>query len=192
VVLLCLLALVAVYGLMAIPVVAYGLADRLGAPPQAWAAAPLDILVVFDGDNARGRARESARIYRAFHPQVLLLGGDFMRDLLLAEGIPPGRIEIRSGPGTTLEQIEMASRRITEAPHLRWAILTSRVQFPRVQALATRAGIRVPLIVSPLDREPSREGPRRFLPSWSALMVSRDAAYELVALKYYRWRNRVP
>jgi hypothetical protein len=71
----------------------------------------------------------------------------------------------------------------------RAAIVVSRLQMPRVAAMARAAGLDIILVPSPMDVEPPVKGLRYFLPSLAALTLSRDALYELAALPYYRWRG---
>jgi uncharacterized SAM-binding protein YcdF (DUF218 family) len=73
----------------------------------------------------------------------------------------------------------------------RTCVIASRLQMPRVAALAHSEGLDVTLIPSPTDTEPPTAGFRVFVPSYTALGVSRDALYEHAALAYYRWRDWV-
>jgi uncharacterized SAM-binding protein YcdF (DUF218 family) len=183
-------ALVAAYLVLSLPVVASALAAY--APP-AWSAThatrpAVDRLVVFDGDNRLGRAREAAAWFRAASPppEVRVSGSPYIVDPLVEAGIPAGRFRLESA-ATTRAQVTWL-RGLPRGPTT--VVIASRLQVPRLSALLGRAGLGyLPLIASPVDHEPPTRGPGRFLPSWSALMVSRDACYERLALLYYRWRG---
>jgi hypothetical protein len=68
-------------------------------------------------------------------------------------------------------------------------VVASRLQAPRVWALARAMGLGILVMPSPVDDEPAASGLRAFVPSYLALRVSRDAIYEHVALAYYRWQG---
>lgn len=179
------------YIFLSLPVVASRFARY--APPPWSALHPTrpgaERIVVIDGDNQRGRAREAAAWYQASAtpPQVLVSGGRFMAQLLVDAGIAPGRFQIDDTAPTTRTQV-MWMHALARGP--RTVVITSRLQAPRLAALMARAGIDdMTLVPAPVDREPPRTGGWRFVPSWSALMVSRDACYERLALLYYRWRG---
>ena len=67
----------------------------------------------------------------------------------------------------------------------RAAILVSSLQAPRARLLARQAGLAVPVLAAPLDDELTPEGMGRFVPSFKALAITRDAIYEVAALRYY-------
>ncbi|HWB16830.1 MAG TPA: YdcF family protein [Vicinamibacterales bacterium] len=178
------------YLFLSLPVVASALARY--APP-AWSAQHptrlgAERIIVIDGDNPRGRAREAAAWYRASPPpQVLVSGGRFMAHLLVEAGIARGRFHLDDTAPTTRTQV-IWMHDLAHGP--RTVVITSRLQAPRLAALMARAGIDdMTLVPAPVDREPATTGTWRFVPSWSALMVSRDACYERLALLYYRWRG---
>jgi uncharacterized SAM-binding protein YcdF (DUF218 family) len=183
-------ALAALYLFLSLPVVASALAAY--APPS-WptghASRPgVERLVVIDGDNRDGRAREAAAWYRAAtpRPEVLVSGSPFIIEPLIEAGIPAGRFQLERAP-TTRAQVSWMQG-LPRGPST--VVIASRLQVPRLAALLARAGLGdMTIVAAPVDREPRGRGPGRFLPSWSALMVSRDACYERLALLYYRWRG---
>jgi hypothetical protein len=75
------------------------------------------------------------------------------------------------------------------SPHAHTAVIASRLQAARVDALIRTARLPVTLLSSPVDEEPPVSGAARFVPSYIALRMSRDAIYEHAALVYYRWRG---
>jgi len=54
-----------------------------------------------------------------------------------------------------------------------------------VRLLAGQAGLNLPVLAAPLDEDLPTAGLSRFVPSFAALAVTRDAIYELAALRYY-------
>ena len=71
----------------------------------------------------------------------------------------------------------------------RAVIVVSRLQLPRVKAIAASQGLALVFVASPIDVEPPTGGAWGFGPSYASLRVSRDAIYELAALAYYDWRG---
>jgi hypothetical protein len=183
--------LAATYFFLSLPVVASALAAYAPAPwSTTHATRPgAERLIVIDGDNRWGRAREAAAWYRASvpPPEVIVSGSAFMVRPLIEAGIPAGRFRLDAGAHTTRAQVAWM-RHLPPGP--RTVVIASRLQVPRLAALMARAGIGgMTLIAARVDREPRTRGARDWLPSWSALMVSRDACYERLALLYYRWRG---
>jgi len=178
----------ALYLFLALPVVAHGIAGALPAVPQArlWHGEPLDSLVIFDGDNRRGRVAEARRVYDLGKPGVVqLLGSAWMLDALWHNGIPYNAIKHTERP-TTRAQVDWVRNYVAGAEGLRMAIVASRLQLPRIDALLERAGVVVPLAAAPADIEPATTGVRRWIPTYFALRISRDALYEHMAIWYYR------
>jgi len=181
----------ATYLLLALPIVAHAIAGRL-PPFQSNEVArdrPLDALIVFDGDNRRGRVAESARAFETGAPkEVWVLGSEeewLLEELPLA-GVPVGRIRPDTSTLTTRDQIAWVRRFQAAHPDSHIAIVASRLQMPRVAALAAEADIDVTLLPSPVDWEPPVTGARVLVPMYIALRVSRDALYEHAAITYYR------
>jgi uncharacterized SAM-binding protein YcdF (DUF218 family) len=179
------------YLVMALPAVATTLAGRLPRPEtQPPAVARTDILVVFDGDNRRGRVRVAQQIFQTEAPdQVWVLGEPWMLDALATVGLPPSRLFLDDQTSNTRDQMARVERFVAERPTSRVGIIVSRLQAPRVAALAARHGVPALLIVSPIDHEPPMSGVEAFVPRYIALRVTRDALYEHAALAYYHWRG---
>lgn len=181
-----------VYVAMALPVVAHVIAGRLPAVSTATPASlpKLDRLVVFDGDNRRGRVREALAIDAVARPAVVtVLGNPWISEKLMADGLPSARLDHEEMKGTTRDQIAWLANFTRHSPLSSAAVVVSRLQAPRVAALMRQAGLTCPLVASPIDNEPPTEGARLWVPTYIALRVSRDALYEHAALVYYRWRG---
>jgi hypothetical protein len=181
-------AVVLVYVVMALPVVA---ATAVNALPHSEQAAEaeiegIQILFFFDGDNRWGRLREFERIDRLARPtRIHLLGRlSVYKDLRLM-GVRPERIRHDEELQNTSDQIRRTGEWLKSGGSERAAILVSCLQAPRARLLAARAGVNVPILAAPLDEELPDRGPGRFLPSFLALSITRDAVYELAALRYY-------
>lgn len=182
------LAFVAVaYLVLALPPVAHAF---LGALPVVSATGkPCDTLIVLDGDNRRGRARESARLIEAERPgRVWILGEPWLVDELRRMGIPPATMQHDERARTTREQIGQAAA-IARHTSGCVAIVASRLQAPRVAALVRAERFDGVVHPAPLDIDPPASGVSSHLPSYAALRASRDAVYELAALAYYRWHG---
>jgi uncharacterized SAM-binding protein YcdF (DUF218 family) len=185
-----LLILAAIYLILGLPVVA----NRMLAALDAWhtsdatVARGIDALVVFDGDNRRGRVREARAVYAVSTPaEVWVIGNPWMLDPLLQSGIPYNSIKHDGAATTTREQMTRLQTFLSSHP--RTAVIASRLQMPRIAALAGAMNLRVLFVASPIDDEPPTTGVRRFVPAYIALRTSRDAFYELVALRYYAWKG---
>lgn len=179
----------ALYLGLGLPVVADGLAQRLPAlEPEAGRG--IQTLVVLDGDNRLGRLAAALRIWESAGPRLLIVSGErWLVDALLEAGVPRDRIVHDISASTTRAQIEWLAPLASDPRFECVGVIASRVQMPRVDALVRAQGVQVALISSPVDTEPPTTGWRRFVPTYSALRVSRDALYEHVALFYYRRRG---
>jgi len=180
------------YVVLSIPWVANQIADRLMPPSAAQAAfaGALDTLVVLDGDNRIGRVREAQRIYRIGGPREIdVLGAAWLVHALRRAGIPADRIRQDPAPATTREQMVWVQRSIEPLEAARTGLIASRLQMPRVAALAKSAGLALVFLPAPADDEPPTHGIRVYVPTYTALRVSRDALYEHAALAYYAWRR---
>jgi uncharacterized SAM-binding protein YcdF (DUF218 family) len=187
--------LAAVFGtylLISLPFVANAIAAAL--PPLRSSVVqpgqPVGTLVAFDGDNRRGRVAESKRVYDLTKPKtVWIVGNAWMWDAMWKSGVPYNSIKHADNAVTTREQA-LWVRRFMAGPHDEpVVILASRLQMPRVEALAEAEGVNVLLAPSPVDDEPATTGLWKFIPTYFALRISRDAIYEHAALRYYRWNG---
>lgn len=188
--------LLALYGVLAIPVVAIGLADTLGPyEPHATRSAESRLqgvtLVVLGGDNGIARDLEAHRLAVALRPErVVVLGDPGIARTILGTGVPRNRlIEDDGTAATTRDQIAYLWRLQRLASADRMVVVASRLQMPRVVRLAHARAIDIVPATSDVDNPPPERGWRRWFPSIAALRVSRDAIYEHAALAYYGWRG---
>jgi uncharacterized SAM-binding protein YcdF (DUF218 family) len=179
------------YLVLALPSVALAIAGRLpAARSDAPSAHDIDVVVVLDGDNRRGRLREGLRLWTECAPRRLVVsGGDWLVTHFREAGVPPDRLEQDASAATTREQIDWLARLASQVPPERMVLVASRLQMPRVERLVQSRRLHVKLQTSPIDTEPATAGWMMWIPSYSALRISRDALYELAALEYYERRG---
>jgi uncharacterized SAM-binding protein YcdF (DUF218 family) len=181
------------YVILGLPVVAGGIAARLPEWRQLAGEGTLhdvETIVVLGGDNARGRVREALRLYRTARPARIIVSGDrWLVDRLAEAGVPRPHLQRERESRTTLDQMAFVERLLAHGDPGRVALVASRLQMPRVAALARARALPVVLVASPVDEEPPAAGAAVFLPRYIALRISRDALYEHAALGYYQWRG---
>ncbi len=185
-------AVFGLYGLLSVPAVATTIASHLPAVPAqpALDRRALDALIVFDGDNRRGRVQQSKELFDLTHPsRVWLLGNPWMLDALWRSGVRYDDIRLDPTTYNTRAQIAWVVRFFASHPGARAALVASRLQMPRVAALVADANVRVVLVPSPVDVEPPTTGWARWVPSYYALRLSRDALYEHAAIRDHRWQG---
>lgn len=152
-----------------------------------------DVIVVLDGDNRRERVRETWRLFEAISPRwVIVSGAEWLTDRLMEAGIPRDRLLADREGSTTLLQIRRLPRLLRERGDVRAVVIASRLQMPRVAALIGASGLSPALAPSSCDAEPPTSGMRIFIPTYTALRVSRDAIYEHFAIGYYRYQGLIP
>lgn len=187
-------ALITLYLVLALPVVALAIVNALprNPTPDPRDVRAIQALVVFDGDNRTGRQRRTHQLLRQVSPhEVWVLGPDFLL----------GDVRVALAPGTVLHhdattwntsaQVSRVRQIANTWPLMSTAVIASRIQMPRIAALFEAADTSVLLVPSDLDREPVASGAVAMLPSFSALTASRDAIYEHAALAWYRWRGDI-
>jgi uncharacterized SAM-binding protein YcdF (DUF218 family) len=188
-----LFAVISVYLVLATPVAAHHIADALTPyrpVPDLTRLPTADVVITLGGDNVRGRASETLRAYKRWpSARIILFGDDWLQGQLLEGGIPAGQITHDPRPPNTLEQMVAVRDHLRTHPHEVTAVVASRLQMPRIAAIADTMQLHVTLLPSPADVEPPRAGAGRWLPRYTALRISRDAIYEHAALTYYRWKG---
>jgi hypothetical protein len=188
-----LMGVFSLYIVLALPITAKAIAGQLPAmrTDVVWGpVTPVDALVIFDGDNRRGRLRAAAAAYAQSHPrETWVLGSEasWFEPELPPAGIPASAVQFDSSTLNTRDQIAWVGRRIAAQSDLRVAVVASRLQAPRIAGMFRVAGLTtVAIVAAPIDTEPPVSGSALLLPANSALRVSRDALYEHMALAYYR------
>jgi uncharacterized SAM-binding protein YcdF (DUF218 family) len=181
------------YLMLALPCVAGLIAGALPAPSRSLnsMSGRLDTIIILEGDNLDGRIDETIRRYSAASARQVWVMADWWTLKTIREAhVPAKRFAVEPNPPTTLDQMTRVRRFLKEDPDAgRTGLVVSRLQAPRLAALATALGMDVTVISAPVDVEPPTSGLGRYLPHYSALSVSRDALYEHAAIAYYRWRK---
>jgi len=182
------------YLALAWPPIADGISELLPAVPRAVSpSAPgrVDVLVIFDGDNRRARARAGIEVNAVAAPKAIwVLGNGWLVEPMSEAGVVRDRIWHDAHMATTRDQMARLGRLVADAgPSARLAVIVSRFQAPRVAGLLEAQRLDVALISSPSDRESPTEGMARLIPTYTALRNSREALYEVAAVWYYRWRG---
>jgi uncharacterized SAM-binding protein YcdF (DUF218 family) len=184
-----LIALAGGYLVLSVPAVAHSIAGPGTEPAAPFSTyGSLDEVYVIDGDNYRGRAFTAAQLAATAKPHtVWFLGGIDLGYALLASGVPPQLWKQAPSPArTTQTQVIWIKRSIARTRARRPAIVTSRLQAPRVLALARHEQLDIVIVPAPLTDEPPRSGVRLWLPSRAGLALSREALYERLAMILYR------
>ena len=114
-----------------------------------------------------------------------------MGGALRQAGIPPDVVHHDRSTVTTRDQIDWVQRLVDEHRERTGdvTIIASRLQMPRVSALLCAGDLHAAIVSSPTDVEPPTAGPWRFVPTYGALRVSRDALYEHLSMPYYRYKG---
>ena len=178
------------YLILALPPVAATIANRLPSVPRALTSeSRIDRLVIFDGDNRRGRARVGLALIEQRRPaEIWVIGMGWLVEELSDRGVPRALIHHWAAP-TTNDQVRKLKEIVERSPGQKTAVIVSTLQAPRADALFRAAGLDVALVASPPDQEPPSSGIRHYLPTHLALRISRDAIYEHAALWYYRQKG---
>jgi uncharacterized SAM-binding protein YcdF (DUF218 family) len=157
--------------------------DRLRDPGQAQGA---DLLVL-GGDREDERILEALRLDRLLHPRRIFVSGNMgLRELLVEAGVRPDRIILETNGKTTREQAIDVADMLQAFGTKRVVLVASVVHMPRALAAFRAVGVdAIPSVSAswPID------GLARFWPAANARRLSRDAIYELAALRYYRRRG---
>lgn len=177
------------YVLLSVPAIALWIAGATPATPvqQFSEFGELDDIYVIGGDNYLARATTAVRLNSvARSRRVWVVGGNELRDALLASGLPEDLWHWGKGSApTTHDQMHWMMTSMGENGSRGAAVIVSRLQARRVRGLVQGTNQRIVVIAAPVDREPASEGVWRWIPSLAALALSRDAVYERVAYAFY-------
>ena len=180
---------------LALPVVAHAIVERLPRVDggEAQCTGWFETLVVFDGDNRRGRLAETLRLWHGHAPRMIIVSGsEWLVEELVAAGVPRHVVRQDESASTTREQVRWLTEAAARARRCEVAVIASELQMPRVAALVRAHGIPVSLHAAPVDSEVASQQFWRYIPSYAALRVSRDALYEVAAIHYYRRQGWIP
>lgn len=186
-----LLGVSGVYLVLGLPVTANSIVNSLPALPRdPREDEPGHTLILFDGDNRRGRLETTLQALSADRPGKLwVLGDEWLVEGLIRGGYPRNTFGHDSECPNTRAQVDWVRSYAARHPGTGLTVIASRLQMPRIAALFDTAGLPVRFLASPIDVEPPTRGWRTLVPSYYALRASRDALYEHAALRYYRWQG---
>jgi uncharacterized SAM-binding protein YcdF (DUF218 family) len=215
-----LIALALGYWMLSVPRVAGWLADRVAPPAvfDAAALAGSQAIVVLDAGAAHLdlagvsywapvpatvlRALEAARVDTALGgPMVFVTGGAFgppgpiaeaapLRDVLIALGVPAGRIVLDSSSTSTRMSALTMRGALAERGITRFVLVTSASHMPRALAAFREVGLAPLAAPAPWHADADRRWLSwSIVPSADALAVSQEAIYELAGRVYYRARG---
>ena len=181
-----LLTVIGLYLVISMPVVAHAITARLPAVSAPDTSPPIGALIVLDGDNRRGRVRSAQAVMAAQRlPDVRVLGTHWILDALNEAGVDGHAYKVDGSAGNTLAQMQQVATIAANVREAKVVVIASRLQAPRVAALAAALKTRAVVLPSPVDDEPPAAGLRKYVPTYLALRVSRDALYEHAALWWY-------
>lgn len=219
-----LVAIVALYWIISLPAVARGLQSaqlgRLSEPPSDLPPEPLPIVVL--GNGLGGYSALGGRIelplgqtamntlfaldrYRRQPSSTLIASGGvhneggvsegaLIRDALVRNHVPSGRIIVEDSSGTTREQAVASARILKQLGASTCIVVTTPQQMGRAVDLFAHEGIKaLPLRAGSLLWSLDEQSPwwHWLAPSTVARAVSRDVIYEMMAWPYYRVRGWV-
>jgi uncharacterized SAM-binding protein YcdF (DUF218 family) len=176
-------------------------AGRLSAPlrqfgrlPETSQAGDVSAILLLTGDSTHARFSEALRLSRILQDAPVIVSGSIsgtttLRDDLVAEGLSPARIIVESASDTTRQQAVNVAALVQSRRLGRVVLVASAIHMPRALAVFRANGVDAVPSASPTR---SITGLPRFRPAREALRLSRESAYEHVALAYYRWRGWIP
>ena len=183
--------LVGVYFVLSIPLTARAVAEGLYRQPsvtRAEDALGASTLVVFDGDHAGLRLKETTRLYALLNPRWVIVSSErpwFERDLRQA-GIPAGRIVRDTGSLTTRDQAIAVAALLQARQIDRIVLVASPIHMPRALASSEAAGIRAVPSVTAVPHTDLPRGVWSLIPRRDALFYTNESLYEYLAIWWYR------
>lgn len=174
---------------LTVPAVSEVLAAHL-TPTDKQTPTPADAVVLLLGDSPRFRVTTAVRVFQQWQPRWMIVSGPpGWVPMLEARGVPASRVLVESRSENTYEQAVLVEPLVKQHGIRRIFLVASRLHIRRAAATFRSRGYDVIPIASPVDCEPSAHGWRRFVPSQTALGLSRDAVYEYAAWSYYWWEG---
>lgn len=148
-------------------------------------------LVVFDGDHAGLRLKETTRLYALLDPQWVIVSstrGWFLRDVRQA-GIPPDRIVRETSTTTTRAQAIAVAALLKERGIDRVVLVASPIHMPRALAACEAVGIRAVPSVTAIPHTDLPGGVWSIIPRRDALFYTNESLYEYLAIWWYHRRG---
>jgi len=148
-------------------------------------------LIVFDGDHAGLRLKETTRLYALLHPQWVIVSSTrewFQRDVRMA-GIPPDRILRETSSMTTRIQAIAVAAMLPQYGIERVVLVASPIHMPRALAACEAVGVRAVPSVTARPHTDLPAGLWSVIPRRDALFYTNESLYEYLAIWWYRWRG---
>ena len=186
--------LLAAYLVLSLPWTAGHLARALQGSNQAllqFEGVPRPLcIVVFGGDHADARIRETVRLNRALHPQLVILSGDAdFFEALVGAGVPAERIVWDAKSRTTRAQAVNLGPLLKRHSVSHFVLVASPIHMRRALGAVRAAGLNPIPSISEVPRDWTPSGLASLVPQWEPLRLSEQALYEYLALWYYRARG---
>jgi uncharacterized SAM-binding protein YcdF (DUF218 family) len=183
--------LVGTYLVLSIPLTARAVAAGLYRQPSVTRpeeALGATALVVFDGDHAGLRLKETTRLYALLNPQWVVVSSTrewFHHDLRQA-GIPPDRI-VRETSSVTTRGQAIAVAALLKARRIdRVVLVASPIHMPRAFAACEALGVRAVPSVTARPHPDLPAGMWSVIPRREALFYTNESLYEYLAIWWYR------
>ena len=183
--------LVGAYLVLSAPLTARSVAKGLYRQPsvnRVEDALGASTLVVFDGDHAGLRLKETTRLYALLHPRWVIVSSTrawFQRDVRQA-GIPPDRIVQETATTTTRTQAIAVAALLKERGLDRVVLVASPIHMPRALAACEALGIRAVPSVTAIPHTDLPGGVWSVIPRRDALFYTNESLYEYLAIWWYR------
>jgi uncharacterized SAM-binding protein YcdF (DUF218 family) len=171
----------------------------LGGGEDAFAVGPFD--VTLPSSPSALRALEAARVYHLLGGATVIASGGrvfrqlqpvpeakVLKRLLVESGVPADRILEEAESTTTREQALDVAAMLTARGVSRFVLVTSATHIRRASAAFRVLGFDPVPSAAPVRSTKAPPSPW-LLPSGEWLHVSDMAAYDAVALMYYRWKG---
>lgn len=145
-------------------------------------------LVVFDGDHAGLRLKETTRLYALLNPQWVIVSSRrswFQNDVRQA-GIPPDRIVRETSSLTTREQAIAVAALLQARRIERVVLVASPIHMPRALASCEAVGVRAVPSVTAIPHTDLPGGVWSVIPRRDALFYTNESLYEYLAIWWYR------
>jgi uncharacterized SAM-binding protein YcdF (DUF218 family) len=188
--------LVSAYLVLSAPLTARSVAEGLYRQPSVNRiedARGAAALVVFDGDHAGLRLKETTRLYTLLNPQRVIVSSTrwwFEHDLEQA-GIPRNRIVRDTTSQTTRDQAVALAALLKPRGIHRVVLVASPIHMPRALAACEAVGVDAVPSVTAVPHPDLPRGVWSVVPRRDALFYTNESLYEYLALWWYRHQGWV-
>jgi uncharacterized SAM-binding protein YcdF (DUF218 family) len=183
--------LVGTYLVLSVPVTARAVAAglfRQSSVTRVEQARGATTLVVFDGDHAGLRLKETTRLYTLLNPQWVIVSSrrSWFRNDVRQAGIPPDRIVSETSSLTTRDQAIAVAALLKARRIDRVVLVASPIHMPRALAACEAVGVRAVPSVTEIPHTDLPRGVWSVIPRRDALFYTNESLYEYLAIWWYR------